>query len=308
MTPDTHRPVGEQPPSGGVDRPQDGVVDRPQDGVVEVGDGVDLAVVSWGAPSEQPPLLLVHGWTGGRHDWEDVGAELADIAPARRVLAYDHRGHGDSTHTGDPASYTFEQLVADLDALLAEVAPEAEVPQIDLLGHSMGGVVVQWWALAHPERVRSLVLMDTAGEGSGSMPMRTLRRTAQLGREQGMGAVVDQAVTAFGADLDPAAADDLRADLGRGLGAIDPEAFLALAEQLQDHRSVLDELATLTCPTTVLVGEHDEPLRPAADALAAAIPGAHLVVVPGAGHSPQRENTAAWLAALADHLTSQERP
>lgn len=284
---------------------------RPFNGRIDVGGGVVIETTAWGQASSEPPLVLVHGWTGGRHDWVHVGAELAAIAPGRWVLAYDHRGHGESTHTGDAATYTFEQLVADLDALLAEVAPEDEVPQLDLLGHSMGGVIVQWWALAHPERVRSLVLMDTAGEGSGSMPMRTLRRTAQLGREQGMGAVVDQAVTAFGADLDPAAADDLRADLGRGLGAIDPEAFLALAEQLQDHRSVLDELATLTCPTTVLVGEHDDPLRPAADALAAAIPGAHLVVVAGAGHSPQRENTAAWLTALTGHLTAfapQERP
>jgi pimeloyl-ACP methyl ester carboxylesterase len=282
------------------------------EGRQELPDGTVLAATAWGRSTSgstraagegsEPPLLLVHGWTGSRHDWDDVGADLAAVAPGRHVLAYDHRGHGDSTNTGDPATYTFEHLVADLDALLAKVAPVEEVPQVDLLGHSMGGVIVQWWALAHPDRVRSLVLMDTAGEGAGGMPMRTLRRTAALGREQGMAAVVEQAVAAFGADLDPADAAELRATLGRSLGAMDPVAFLALAEQLQDHRSVLAELAGLDVPATVIVGEHDEGLRPAADALAAALPGAHLVVVPGAGHSPQRENRDAWLAALQDHF------
>ena len=243
------------------------------------------------------PLVLVHGWTGSRHDWDDVASALAGD---RHVVAYDHRGHGDSTHTGDPATYTFEQLVQDLDAVLAELAPAPA--RIDLLGHSMGGVVVQWWALQNPERVRSLVLMDTAGQASGGLPMLVLKRSAKLGREQGMGAVVDAAVAAFGADLPEADADALRATLGRSLGAMDPEAFLALAEELQSHRSVLEELGGLTCPTTVIVGEHDDGLRGAADDLAAAVPGAHLVVIPEAGHSPQRENRGAWLAALHDHL------
>jgi pimeloyl-ACP methyl ester carboxylesterase len=267
-----------------------------------IGDHVTLAVTVWGRASTEPLLVLVHGWTGGRHDWDDVGAELAEAAPGRRVLAYDHRGHGTSTHTGDPATYTFERLVEDLDALLAKVAPADEVPQIDLLGHSMGGVVAQWWALRHPERLRSLVLMDTAGAASGGLPMVVLERSAQLGREQGMAAVVDEAVAAFGADLAPDDADALRATLGRSLGAMDPEAFLALARELGTHPSVLDALGGLDVPTTVIVGEHDDGLRGAADELAAAIPAAHLVVIPDAGHSPQREQRDAWLAALREHL------
>jgi pimeloyl-ACP methyl ester carboxylesterase len=84
---------------------------------------------------------------------------------------------------------------------------------------------------------------------------------------------------------------------------MDPVAFTTLGAELLSHRSVLDRLAGLAVPTTVLVGEHDTGLRGAADDLTATIPGAHLVVIPDAAHSPQVENRTAWLEAMHSHLT-----
>jgi pimeloyl-ACP methyl ester carboxylesterase len=86
---------------------------------------------------------------------------------------------------------------------------------------------------------------------------------------------------------------------------MDPVAFTELGEELLTYPSVLDRLATLDIPTTVIVGEKDAGLRPAADALAATIPGAAIVVVPGAAHSPQDENRDAWLTAVEAHLARQ---
>ena len=65
---------------------------------------------------------------------------------------------------------------------------------------------------------------------------------------------------------------------------------------------LLPRLGSITCPTTVIVGEVDTALRPQSDAIAAAIPGASLVVIDGAAHCPQEERRDAWLAAVRSHL------
>lgn len=258
-----------------------------------VADGaVALVVERHGSVGDEPPLVLVHGYLGSRHDWDAV---VAPLAVDRRVWTFDQRGHGDSTKLGDEDDYTIAALVDDLDQLLDAIAPGP----IDLLGHSMGGVVAQWWALRRPDRLRSLVLMDTAGRAVGQLPMEVIEHLADLGRKDGMGAVVDLALAAFAPEGDP---DEARLAMDQGLGAMDPAALLGFGRAITAHPSVLEGLATLTCPTTVLVGEQDIGLRDAAVELAETIVGSHLVVIPDAAHSPQRENRDAWVAAVRAHL------
>lgn len=267
------------------------------DRVVAV-DGVELAVDDRGDPaSPAPPLVLVHGFTGGRIDFADV---IDDLAADRRVVAWDHRGHADSTNTGDPATYTFEQLTNDAAGLLDALGLE----RFHLLGHSMGGIVAQRYALAHPERVRSLVLMDTAGEAMTGVPASMLDATVATGRAEGMAAVAATMRRLAAQMGGPVPVDEVTLDrLEQKLTQMDVEAFAALGRQLGDFPSMLDRLgAELAVPVTVIVGEHDTGLRPAADALHAAIPGSELVVIPAAAHSPQVENRAAWLDAVRAHL------
>nr|MDT0663669.1 alpha/beta hydrolase [Micromonospora sp. DSM 115978] len=107
-----------------------------------------------GAP-EPAVVVLVHGIAGSTADWHDVVGELAS---RRRVLAYDQRGHGRSGWAPDHASYTFDRLVRDLDVVVSTTGADP----VDLVGHSMGGVVALRYALERPSRVRSLVLVDTA--------------------------------------------------------------------------------------------------------------------------------------------------
>src|ERR1700685_1094425 len=118
--------------------------------------GVDLAWSERGsAPAGTPTLVLCHGYTGSALDFSLV---VDALAADRRVVTLDQRGHGYSTKTGHLEGYTIEQLAADLAAFLGTVG---EGP-VDLLGHSMGGRVVMGAVLAHPELVRSLILMDTS--------------------------------------------------------------------------------------------------------------------------------------------------
>lgn len=268
----------------------------PVSGRAEVADGVELAWAAHG-PADLPVLVLVHGFTGSAADWAGVVDDLVTIG-GRRVVTMEHRGHGASTNTGDAATYTFARLTADLAALLDHLdGTIGGLERVDLLGHSMGGIVSMRYALEHPQRLRSLVLMDTAARADPVGNPQDLLRSG-IARIERTGDLLGMFAD-FGALLP----EDVRARMARAWGAMDPVAFVALGTELVEHDDgLLERLAALDVPTTVLVGEHDTGLRRGADELAATIPGARLVVIPDAAHSPQLENREAWLAALAAHL------
>ena len=100
------------------------------------------------------PLLLVHGYTGDITDWR---FQVAEFSRTHRVLVFDHRGHGRSDAPADRASYTIEQMADDVEAMADRVG----FARFHLLGHSMGGAVVQEVALRSPERLLSLTLHDS---------------------------------------------------------------------------------------------------------------------------------------------------
>lgn len=253
----------------------------------------------------EPPLVLVHGFTGSRDDFRDV---LHDLSDGRRVLAPDQRGHGDSTNTGRSAGYDLATLAGDLAAFLDAVG----APGCHLLGHSMGGMVALRLALAMPARTASLVLMDTASGPIDLVPAAAREAGAKIAREQGM-ATLHAILRARGESepglppsmrraIDAAGRDAWYARIERKMLAMDPEAFATLVSMLATHEDVTGRLGEIACPTTVLVGAEDAPFLEPSARMAAAIPGARHVVVPDAAHSPQIENRDAWLAAMRTHL------
>lgn len=242
------------------------------------------------------PLVLVHGFTGSRDDWSDVVGQLATRG---RTVLFDQRGHGASSKLGP---YTIERLVLDLEGFLEAVGIE----QCDLLGHSLGGAVALRFTLAHPDRVASLILMDTGARAPEGLH-DDLLVAAEAVRVNGMSWFADQ-VTA-----QPLTGED--AVIARRLGeqqhrsrtraqleAVDPAAFIAFASALGDHEPVTDRLAEISCPTTVVVGAEDEPFLVLSSELAESIPDAALVVLAGGGHSPQKSVSEAWVDAVSDHL------
>ena len=246
-------------------------------------DGADLAWESHG--SGEPALLLVHGYTGGRVDWDGVVGALAE---RRRVVSYDQRGHGES---GRAATYSFDALVADL----AGVVERLDLAPVHLLGHSMGGVIALRHALERPADVASLVLMDTAAEPAGGPLVQLLPAFLEIARSRGMPGLADHVTELTGRP-------DLRESSHRKLGSMDIEAFAAFGRELGGYPSLRSRLPELACPVTVIVGENDHGLRAAAEVLAAEGPGARLEVIADAGHSPQEDQPAAWLAAVEGHL------
>jgi 3-oxoadipate enol-lactonase len=268
---------------------------------VAAGDGVTLAADLHG---EGEPLVILHGFVGSKDDWAPLVPELC--ARDLRVVVPDHRGHGASTNTGDATTYSFDRLVDDA----RQVVEQLDLAPCHLLGHSMGGVVALQLSLEHPELVRSLVLVDCSPVpvGRPSPVGRALRSV--VGRRIGLGRLVRWLGPVLRHSPYPAAlvagrrrhGASMIDDLAARLDAVDPEAFVVLGAELSTHHDLRPRLAEIAIPTTVIVGEHDTAgLRRGADLLAGGIAGAALHVVPGAGHSPQDENTAAVLAALDDH-------
>src|SRR5689334_14139214 len=123
--------------------------------------GLAHHVVEWGQPSTHTPLVLLHGFLDLAWSF-DALARL--LAPSRRVIALDFRGHGETEHVGAGGYYHFPDYVLDLDELVRAVGLDAS--PFHLLGHSMGGTVATLFAATRTTLVRSLVLVEGLGPPS----------------------------------------------------------------------------------------------------------------------------------------------
>lgn len=131
----------------------------------------------WGPDaSALPPLVLVHGWMDVAASYQFVvDAFGADFLRGRRIIAPDWRGFGLTAPPVPTDHYFFPDYLADLDQLLDHYAPGTPV---DLVGHSMGGNVVMFYAGARPERIRRLVNLEGFGMPA-SKPAKAPGRYAQ---------------------------------------------------------------------------------------------------------------------------------
>jgi len=264
--------------------------------------GVELAY-AWHGPTEGTPFVLVHGFTGSSDDWREHLPELGTLGP---TVALDLRGHGDSTNLGDEAAYTLDHLVQDLAAALTELGIE----RCDLLGHSMGGMVALRFALEQPDRLRSLVLMDTSDSAMRLASPGEFDKLVQFVKARGVDALLHvmrrrstedrpAAVLAYAARVGSEAA---WSRIEAKLRAMDPAAYVGFARALSQQVSVRDRLGEITCPALVMVGDQDTDFLEPTESMARGIPNAQKVVIADAAHSPQLENPEAWSKAIREHL------
>ncbi len=240
-------------------------------------------------------VVLVHGWMCTSAVWRLQILALADHV---RVVAYDQRGHGRSRPAVE-ADYSGDALAADLDAVLTQAVPDGE-PAI-VAGHSMGAMAVVAWAHAQGDevgdRVAAVALVSVGVEDlihrSTIIPFPTALAAVR--------AVIGERVLATPLPL-PARTNPVLSRLVKGitLGPAASPAQVAfctdmLLETPTHVRAAFgatlstfdlgDGLPALTVPAVVIAGEHDRLTPPVhARAIAAALPDATLVELPGVGH------------------------
>ena len=263
--------------------------------------GLGLAINESGAGGR--PLLLVHGFTGGKEDFTELMEPLA--ADGWHAVAPDLRGHGASDSPAGQESYSVGWFVSDLIGLVDSLGWS----EFALVGHSMGGAVAQRLALDHPERVSRLVLMSTF-HGPLAIDPNLIALGAAIVASAGM-VGLQQALSARRSD-DPAAQaarermERVRPGYGAWadakLAACSPDMWTAMAPRFPRWPDTLAEVAALSMPTLVLCGSEDETMGAQCRALAAAVPGARLEIIEATRHNPQVEDPEATLDRLRPFL------
>jgi 3-oxoadipate enol-lactonase len=250
-----------------------------------------------------PPVVLIHGHTLDLRLWDAQVAPLVD--DGYRVVRYDVRGHGRSEA---PASgYTYQNYSLDLHDLLDHLKIDAPAHLVAL---SMGGGIALQFALDHPQRVASLVLVDSTVPGFDYSPdyAEAVEELVRVARSDGPRAALDQ-VWLTHPLFDGVRRFPDRFDLLKSIVLAYPARdYLDETEYPQPQWQVTDRLDEIRAPTLVLVGEMDLPdFRLIAEILAANISTARLEVIPDAGHLLNLEQPEAFNRALLGFLAKHHR-
>jgi pimeloyl-ACP methyl ester carboxylesterase len=224
------------------------------------------------------------------------------VAAGARVVLWDYRSHGASEPAKTPDGYSIEQVVDDLARVLDWAAPGERAV---VGGLSLGGLVSLHFALAHPSRTRGLILIDS-GPGFKN-PEAQARWTAQIDKmgerfeAEGLRAFVESraAATAIGRFRELPAAHAAADAIARQ----DSHAVAEFGRRVAGPAPcVIDELGRIDVPALVVVGAEDEAYLRASEVLAAKLPRARRVVIPGAGHIVNIEKAAEFDAAVVEFL------
>ena len=209
------------------------------------------------------PIVLVHGFASSKEvNWVQPGWFVTLQGAGRRVIALDNRGHGRSSKLYDPADYHTAKMAGDVHALLDHL----NLPWADVMGYSMGARIAAFLAFEHPGRVHSMVL--------GGLGMHLIDGV-------GLPESIAEALEA------PSLADvtDPQGRMFRAFADQTRSDRRALAACIRGSRQVLtrEQAGSIGTPTLVAVGTKD-PIAGSAETLAAVMPNARALPIPGRDH------------------------
>jgi 3-oxoadipate enol-lactonase len=231
-------------------------------------------------------VILVHAFPFDGRMWQETATGLAGRC---RVIAPDMRGFGESD-LGD-GNHSIADMADDVAALMDNLG----IAKATVGGMSMGGYVSLAFAARHVERLDGLILADTRAAPDSDAARAARADALVLVAKQGVAPYLERQL---GALLSPSASDELR-DRVRALGRQPPDGVCAGIRALRDRPDRRAELASIHCPTLVIVGSEDKISPPAEMAeIARAISGARLAEIAGAGHLSNLERPAEFVAAV----------
>lgn len=223
-------------------------------------DGVQIAYLDEGAGE---PILLIHGFaSNAATNWVDPQWVRTLTQDRRRVIALDNRGHGQSDKLYDPARYGAPEMADDAIRLLDHL----KIDRVDVLGYSMGARIAAFLAIAHPDRVRSVVF--------GGLGIHMVRGMVGAGP--------------LAAALEAPKLEDVTNDTARSFRIFAEQTnsdLKALAACMRGPREKLppEKLGALTVPVLVAVGSKDV-IGGSGAALAELIPNAQFLDIADRDH------------------------
>lgn len=252
---------------------------------------VDGGPVAWREAGDGPVVVFLHGLGGSRTAWDP---QLTALAGRYRCVAWDLPGYGASP----PMALSFPALADAVAGLLDALG----VDRAPLVGLSLGGMVALHAALAHPDRVAGLALLDTSPRFGGDGTDPDQWRAARLAPLDAGVSPADMAVDVLTSVGGPALWGHALDQAVAAMARIPADGLRAAIGLLPTH-DVTDRLGEIAVPTLVAVGEHDEETPLAySEALADGITGARLEVIAGAGHLANLEQPEAVTRLLAGFL------
>lgn len=272
----------------------------------EGADGLRVHYRDQGNP-DGVPIVLLHGSSSSLHTWEPL---VERLGAKYRIITYSQPGHGlTGPHPRD--DYTAAGMAEALDLVTDQLGLEHFV----LGGNSMGGWVSWRYALAHPEKVDALLLLDAAGmplrEGETSPPLNIGFKLQQMALGRALltqftpRSIVKQSLLQS-VSIKSIATDDAVErywELIRYPGNRRAAGFRALADR---EMQFADEIHKITAPTLIIWGAEDQLIyASAAQSFDERLPNAEMVIYDGVGHLPMEEapdRTAADIDGFLDRV------
>lgn len=240
------------------------------------------------------PVVFLHGVGGNRGNWS---SQLPEFSRHFLSIAWDARGYGDSD------DYNGSLDFADFSADLLRLYEHFGIDSAHIVGLSMGGNIALHFAVRYGTRVRSLVLCDT-DRGMVHIPESERQTFLRLRRDPLLAGsdIADMAPALVESLASPNASDSAKRTLLDSMLLVHKESYIRSVEATLNF-DIRHDLHRIACPTLVVVGELDR-LTPVSEAkeLCAAVAGARLVVIPGAGHVSNVEKPDAFNQVVLQFL------
>ena len=244
------------------------------------------------------PVLLAYGIGGNAGMWEP---NVEALSAGHRLILWEPRGHARSDSPEDPRQVTFGHWVWDLHDLMNYLELERAV----VGGLSLGGGIATRFALAHPRRVRALVIIDSSSAsglplGVDNIVMRA--KSIEVTLKGGMDAMAEFAITsnpnvAGRIRLDPSA----RKEIFDYYRMLTPIGYANALRALLQMDYITDQLGEITAPTLLVCGDEDPSLGPMRE-IERRIPQSTFVLLSPAGHFANRDQPEAFNEAVVDFL------
>ena len=242
-------------------------------------------------PGNAPPVVLANSLGTDTRIWDAV---IGALSSRYRVISYDKRGHGLSD--APPAPYTIAEHVADLAGLANALGLE----RFALAGVSVGGMIAQGFAAAHPQRLGALVLCDTAPRiGTGASWDARIAAVTADGIASISGPILERWFSRAFREKKPVELAGWRNLLER----TPVEGYAGTCAALRDA-DLRPAIGTIGLRTLVVVGEEDGSTPPElVRETAASLPNARFEVIPGAAHLPMIEQPERLAALMEQYFT-----